>query len=112
MAGFRSRKLVAITLTAALVVTACSTVPDGYAANDLGVLCDEHPDHPESPELQFVSTHGAAEEVRDWYRQQLGYVLVDTSWGFAVPHPEYPDYFIITWEREGELLTACVDVAV
>jgi len=103
-------RLLVITFAAVLAVTACSRVPDGYAANDLGVLCKGHPEHPESPELQFLSTHGTEEELRSWYRRQKGYVLVDTSRGFAVQHPEYPDYYILTWEREGELLTACVDV--
>jgi hypothetical protein len=103
-------RMLVITLAAALAVTACSRVPEGYAANDLGVLCKEHPEHPESPELQFLPTHGTEEELRGWYRQQKGYVLVDTSWGFAVPHPEYPDYYILTWERERGFVTACVDV--
>jgi len=102
--------LSATIVVAALALTACTGVPEGYATNDLGVLCKEHPEHPESPELHWLVTQGTEEQVRDWYGQQNGRELVDTSFGFGVRHPDFPDYYVFTWERERERISACVDI--
>ena len=103
-------RLSAVSLVVVLTLTACTGVPEGYAANDLGVLCKVHPKHPESPELHWLVTQGTEEQVRDWYGQQKRYDLVDTSSGFGVRHPDFPDYYILTWERKRELVTACADI--
>lgn len=75
------------------------------------MLCSAHPEHPDSPEIQAPFSHQPESEVRDFYLRVRGYELTDTDFGFAVAHPEFPDYFIMTWERDSGQMTSCLDFA-